>query len=160
MGILTFELLTGQAPFTGRNENDTYSNITNLDLQKTDNTVRPFNTLSYEAQHFCQQILMTDPEKRMSLQQMRQHPWLSNAYESAQTSLCEEGGTQNQTQTPSQALKKQPSQGNVLGASDLTNRRQTEAANDHNSTNDKTAPPSGQATQAAQKPGTENVITE
>jgi len=78
-------LLTGQAPFTGKNENDTYSNITNLDLQKTDNTVRPFNTLSYEAQHFCQQILMTDPEQRMSLQQMRNHPWLRMAYESAVT---------------------------------------------------------------------------
>ena len=49
VGILTFELLTGQAPFTGRSEKDTYSNITNLDLQKTDNTVRPFNTLSYGA---------------------------------------------------------------------------------------------------------------
>ena len=32
VGILCFELLTGQAPFTGKNENDTYSNITNLDL--------------------------------------------------------------------------------------------------------------------------------
>ena len=49
VGILSFELLTGQAPFTGRNENDTYSNITNLDLQKTDNTVKPFNKLSYDA---------------------------------------------------------------------------------------------------------------
>ena len=32
IGILTYELLTGQAPFTGENENDTYSNITTLDL--------------------------------------------------------------------------------------------------------------------------------
>ena len=68
VGILTYELLTGQAPFTGSNENDTYSNITNLDLQKTDNTVRPFNSLTYEAQHFIQQVLMQDPDKRMSLQ--------------------------------------------------------------------------------------------
>lgn len=32
VGILTFELLIGHAPFTGPNENATYSNITNLDL--------------------------------------------------------------------------------------------------------------------------------
>lgn len=32
VGILTYELLTGSAPFTGQNEKDTYSNITNLDL--------------------------------------------------------------------------------------------------------------------------------
>jgi len=34
VGILTFELLLGHAPFTGQNENATYSNITNLDLQQ------------------------------------------------------------------------------------------------------------------------------
>jgi serine/threonine protein kinase len=34
VGILTFELLLGHAPFTGQNENATYSNITNLDLQR------------------------------------------------------------------------------------------------------------------------------
>lgn len=32
VGILTFELLTGVAPFTGVNEADTYSNITKIDL--------------------------------------------------------------------------------------------------------------------------------
>ena len=33
VGILSYELLTGSAPFTGQTENDTYSNIQNLDLQ-------------------------------------------------------------------------------------------------------------------------------
>lgn len=33
VGILTFELLTGAAPFTGTDENATYNNICNLDLQ-------------------------------------------------------------------------------------------------------------------------------
>jgi serine/threonine protein kinase len=33
VGILTFELLTGSAPFTGSTERDTYHNITSLDLQ-------------------------------------------------------------------------------------------------------------------------------
>ena len=32
VGILTFELIMGHAPFTGSNENLTYCNITNLDL--------------------------------------------------------------------------------------------------------------------------------
>jgi len=32
VGILTFELLTGHAPFTGKNERDTYTNITKLCL--------------------------------------------------------------------------------------------------------------------------------
>lgn len=49
VGILTFELLTGQAPFTGKNENATYSNITNLDLQESSQSARKFSTLSYDA---------------------------------------------------------------------------------------------------------------
>ena len=32
VGILTYELLTGAAPFTGTSDNHTYSNITGLDL--------------------------------------------------------------------------------------------------------------------------------
>ena len=67
VGILAFELLTGQAPFTGANENATYSNITNLDLQHSSNSHVHFNSLSYEAQHFIQSILITDPKQRMSL---------------------------------------------------------------------------------------------
>jgi serine/threonine protein kinase len=34
VGILTFELLLGHAPFTGQNENVTYENITRLNLQR------------------------------------------------------------------------------------------------------------------------------
>ena len=68
VGILTFELLTGQAPFTGKNENATYSNITNLDLQQSSQSTRHFNSLSYHAQHFIQGILITYPKERMTLQ--------------------------------------------------------------------------------------------
>ena len=116
--------MTGQAPFTGKNETDTYSNITNLDLQKTDNTVRPFNSLSYEAQHFCQQILMTDPAQRMSLQQMRNHSWLRQAYESSVAtsapSACSVAQEHRQTGQGS-SCSFVPS--NVLAASDANNRQ-------------------------------------
>jgi serine/threonine protein kinase len=33
VGILTYELLTGCAPFTGNNETETYTNISVLDLK-------------------------------------------------------------------------------------------------------------------------------
>ena len=67
VGILAYELLTGQAPFTGDNENDTYSNILSLDLKKSKNTVREFSTLSYEAKDFIKGILLTEPKRRLSL---------------------------------------------------------------------------------------------
>ena len=81
IGILTYELLTGQAPFTGENENDTYTNIMSLDLQKSHNTTREFSSLSHDAKSFIKGILMTDPKRRMSLLQMQSHPWLASVYE-------------------------------------------------------------------------------
>jgi serine/threonine protein kinase len=81
IGILTYELLTGQAPFTGENENDTYTNIMSLDLQKSHNTTREFSSLSHDAKSFIKGILMTDPKRRMSLSQMQSHPWLTSVYE-------------------------------------------------------------------------------
>jgi serine/threonine protein kinase len=73
VGILTYELLTGAAPFTGHNEKHTYSNITNLDLQI--NEIYESN-VSEDAKDFITRILMSNPKKRMSLQEMTKHVWL------------------------------------------------------------------------------------
>lgn len=84
VGILTFELLLGHAPFTGQNENATYSNITNLDLQHRNPTGSvQFTSLSNEAKSFISSILQTDPHARLTLLQMRQHPWLIPVYATA-----------------------------------------------------------------------------
>lgn len=72
VGILTYELLTGSAPFTGQNEKDTYSNITGLDLQCN----QIYESVSVEAKDFISKILVTIPSKRMSLEDMLKHPWL------------------------------------------------------------------------------------
>ncbi|CDW90701.1 serine threonine-protein kinase aurora-1-like [Stylonychia lemnae] len=77
VGILTYELLTGTAPFTGQNEKDTYQNITNLDLQAN----QIYEKISYEAKDFIGQILVNIPSKRMQLEDMLRHPWLNeNSY--------------------------------------------------------------------------------
>ena len=52
VGILTFELLTGQAPFTGSNETATYTNISNLDLQSSPSSIMPYSSLSPLAKDF------------------------------------------------------------------------------------------------------------
>lgn len=74
VGILTYELLTGQAPFTGQNEKDTYSNIAKLDLQANDVFRERVSPL---AKDFISRILVTDPRLRMSLTDMLRHDWLS-----------------------------------------------------------------------------------
>ena len=83
--------------------------------------MRAFNTLSYEAQHFCQQILMTDPERRMSLVQMRNHPWLNQAYET--TSIANSNSACISTdQIPNHSAAAISRSVTVLGTSDMTNR--------------------------------------
>jgi serine/threonine protein kinase len=72
VGILTYELLTGAAPFTGPNEKDTYSNITNLDLQANE----IYERISDEAKDFITKILVSVPAKRIGLKEMVKHPWL------------------------------------------------------------------------------------
>lgn len=72
VGILAFELLTGAAPFTGQSERDTYSNITNLDLQANEVFKERVGPI---AKDFISRILMTDPKARMSLQEMLTHEW-------------------------------------------------------------------------------------
>ena len=58
VGILTFELLMGHAPFTGQNENATYTNITTLNLQhRTSQSSVQFEDLSTDAKSFITQIL-------------------------------------------------------------------------------------------------------
>jgi serine/threonine protein kinase len=74
VGILTYELLTGCAPFTGNNETETYTNISVLDL-KANEVYR--ERVSPQAKDFISRILVTDPKQRLSLQDMLSHEWLN-----------------------------------------------------------------------------------
>ena len=73
VGILTFELLTGSAPFTGTSDNHTYHNITNLDL--VENPIYR-EKVSPQAKDFISRILTVDPKSRMTLKDMLTHEWL------------------------------------------------------------------------------------
>ena len=77
VGILTFELLTGQAPFAGKSEDQTYHNITRIDLQK--NSV--YDQLTKQAKDFINQILRLGPTDRLTFEQMLSHPWLNETSE-------------------------------------------------------------------------------
>lgn len=76
VGVLTYELLMGSAPFTGQSDRDTYRNITNLDLQAANDLYH--QKVSATAKDFIARILVCDPKHRVSLADMLSHPWLSN----------------------------------------------------------------------------------
>jgi aurora kinase len=70
IGILTYELLYSLPPFRGKNYEETVQNVLNLNYKLTDKR-------SKEAQDFISQILVLDPEKRLTLEQMLKHPFLA-----------------------------------------------------------------------------------
>ena len=80
MGILTYELLTGSAPFTGTSDSHTYSNITGLGL--VENPIYR-EKVSPQAKDFISRILTVDPKSRMSLKDMLTHDWLMNTNKSS-----------------------------------------------------------------------------
>ncbi|CAH0051915.1 unnamed protein product [Clonostachys solani] len=68
LGVLTFELLVGRAPF----EDDlkiTQKRIKNLDMKVP-------SSVSAEATDLIHKVLVLDPGKRLSLEEIQKHPWI------------------------------------------------------------------------------------
>ncbi|KAI0137964.1 kinase-like protein [Hypoxylon sp. NC0597] len=69
LGVLTYEFLTGEAPFE-----DTYP-MTHKRILKCDMTPLPA-WLSPEAKNFVHSLLVLDPTKRLPLVDVLKHPWI------------------------------------------------------------------------------------
>lgn len=70
IGVLCYELSTGHAPFEStKSKQETYRKIINSDLKYP-------RYLSKEIREFISKLLVRNPEKRMTLKEALQHPWL------------------------------------------------------------------------------------
>ncbi|KAH7489049.1 Aurora kinase A-A [Phytophthora ramorum] len=75
LGILMFEFLTGDPPFETKNIeevlniNETYRRITHVDLKFP-------SYVSAEAQDLLVKILRYDPQQRIPLERVLEHPWV------------------------------------------------------------------------------------
>ncbi|MCJ1307401.1 spindle assembly checkpoint kinase [Agyrium rufum] len=68
LGVLTYEFLVGEAPFE-----DTPL-MTQRKIARCDLTIPSF--LSPEARDLIKRLLVLDPEQRLSLDQVQEHPWI------------------------------------------------------------------------------------
>ncbi|KAH8673884.1 kinase-like domain-containing protein [Xylariales sp. PMI_506] len=68
LGVLTYEFLVGEAPFE-----DTPV-MTQRRIARADMTIPSF--VSPEARDLIKRLLVLDPEKRIPLEQVQQHPWI------------------------------------------------------------------------------------
>lgn len=69
LGVLCYELLVGEPPFQTGSYDETFVKITQVKY-----TVPDF--LSVAAKHFISKLLVANPEKRMSLADVKKHPWI------------------------------------------------------------------------------------
>jgi len=69
-GVILFALLAGYLPFEDPNTSNLYKKILSADFEMP-------NFLSPEAQDIITRILTTDPEKRITISQIKMHPWFN-----------------------------------------------------------------------------------
>ncbi len=69
LGILCYELLVGQPPFEEEFRDTTYRRIAKVDLR-----IPAF--VSTDAADLIRRLLQYDPEKRFSLSEVKNHPWI------------------------------------------------------------------------------------
>ena len=69
-GVILFALLAGYLPFEDPNTSNLYKKILSADFEMP-------NFLSPEAQDLVSRILTTDPDKRITISQIKLHPWFN-----------------------------------------------------------------------------------
>lgn len=69
LGVLAYELVVGSPPFEENSKELTYKRIVKGDL------VFPAN-VSQDVKHLITKILVHDPKQRISLKQIKSHPWI------------------------------------------------------------------------------------
>ncbi|GAA6109517.1 serine/threonine kinase 17a like isoform X2 [Tachysurus ichikawai] len=91
IGVLTYVMLTGVSPFLGEEKQETYLNISQGNVDYTDDV---FHGISSLAVDFIQSLLQLDPRNRSTADECLSHPWLNTdsnshiATTSTTTSTC------------------------------------------------------------------------
>ena len=84
IGVLLFELITGNVPFQGNDLESLKENILHLRIAWP----KDINT---DAKNLIKKILKLDPGSRISLEEMLQHPFISKHFPNATNSLIKPG---------------------------------------------------------------------
>jgi aurora kinase, other len=75
LGVLTYELLTGKAPFYHLSRKETMKKILNVE---TESITYP-ETMSPQAMDFIEKLIRKDPNERMKAADALKHPYLKSA---------------------------------------------------------------------------------
>ncbi|XP_006004315.1 serine/threonine kinase 17a like [Latimeria chalumnae] len=75
IGVLTYVMLTGESPFLGDNKQETFLNISKVDVSYSQDV---FEGISESAVEFVKSLLIKNPRRRAKAEQCLNHPWLSS----------------------------------------------------------------------------------
>lgn len=78
IGVVTFILMCGEAPFYSNDETELFEKIVACDYNFDDDG---WKNISYNGMDFVRKLLVTDPKKRMGYDQVLNHPWLTDDLE-------------------------------------------------------------------------------
>ncbi|XP_008259704.1 serine/threonine-protein kinase 17A isoform X1 [Oryctolagus cuniculus] len=76
IGVLTYVMLTGISPFLGDNKQETFLNISQMNLSYSE---EEFDTVSESAVDFIKKLLVKKPEDRATAEECLKHPWLTQS---------------------------------------------------------------------------------
>ncbi|XP_075767402.1 serine/threonine-protein kinase 17A-like [Pelodiscus sinensis] len=79
VGVLTYVMLTGESPFLGDTKQETFLNVSQVNVQFLPDVFQGISELAID---FIRSLLVKDPRKRATAEQCLQHPWLAPALES------------------------------------------------------------------------------
>ncbi|XP_039982175.1 serine/threonine-protein kinase 17A isoform X1 [Xiphias gladius] len=86
IGVLAYVMLTGISPFLGENKQETFLNISQLNVSYTEEELQQ---LDQAALSFIQMLLRKQPQDRATAEQCLKHPWLQSS-EPQETQTVEE----------------------------------------------------------------------
>lgn len=69
LGVLCYEFCSGHPPFEAKAQKETYQKIKNVSYKFP-------SYFSYEVKDLISRLLQKNPELRMSIDQVRSHPWI------------------------------------------------------------------------------------
>ncbi|XP_004676703.1 PREDICTED: serine/threonine-protein kinase 17A isoform X1 [Condylura cristata] len=76
IGVLTYVMLTGISPFLGNNKQETFLNISQMNLSYSE---EEFDVVSESAVDFIKRLLVQKPEDRATAEECLKHPWLTQS---------------------------------------------------------------------------------
>lgn len=76
VGVITYVLLCGYAPFFSESQQELFDQISNADYTFPE---EEWDSISDSAKDFIKKLLVVDPKERMTAEQALQHEWITGA---------------------------------------------------------------------------------